>query len=238
MSVLLRVCDLHKSFGRPVLRGLDFELGEGEIVTLMGPNGSGKSTLLQIILGLLPADGGTVERAPGLRIGYMPQRLHTTHAMPLSASRFIAMGGGAGAPLMEQLDIERIAQVPLHSLSSGELQRVLLARALAGDPQLLLLDEPAQGVDLSGLERLYNLISGWQERNGCTVLMVSHDLHMVMATTHRVLCLNGHICCQGVPQSITGDPDFIEMFGEGVAFYRHIHDHRHHLDGRIAGDAP
>jgi len=231
--------------GRHILQNADLTLSAGKIVTLIGPNGAGKTTLVRSILGLIKADEGSIERAAGLRIGYMPQKLHLEASLPLNVARFLALGGKARVDLAETMQLTGIAHLAasaMQSLSGGETQRVLLARALLRDPQLLVLDEPVQGVDITGQAALYALINEIRTRRNCGVLLVSHDLHLVMANTDIVICLNQHICCQGHPEQVTNDPAYIALFGElagisqnppQVALYTHHHDHQHDAHGNV-----
>ncbi len=210
-------------------------------MSLIGPNGAGKTTLVRILLGLLETDGGTISRMDGLRIGYMPQRVGLDKTMPLSVLRFLQLAKsadeGAIAELLSLLRIEHLSEQQLIAVSGGELQRVLLARALLNDPQLLILDEPAQGVDVAGQAELYQLIGDIRTERGCGVLMISHDLHLVMSATDEVICLNHHVCCHGKPEQVSSDPAFLELFGasasDGLAVYTHHHNHEHDLSGNI-----
>ena len=213
-----------------VLDGVDLSVCEGEIVTLIGPNGAGKTTLLRVALGLLAPACGEVRLEPALRIGYMPQRLAVDPALPLTVRRFLAMAApGAGSHVEEALarvGAPRTLDTPIQSVSGGELQRVLLARALLRDPELLVLDEPSQGVDLAGQEELFALITGIRDERGCGVLMVSHDLHLVMSSTDRVVCLNRTVCCTGAPLAVSSDPAYLRLFPAtlpGFALYAHRH---------------
>lgn len=230
--------------GRHILQAADLTLRTGKIVTLIGPNGAGKTTLVRAVLGLIQADQGTIDRAPDLRIGYMPQKLHIEPSLPLTVGRFLTLGGKARADLGETLaltGIEKLVRMPMQSLSGGETQRVLLARALLRDPQLLVLDEPVQGVDVNGQSALYALINDIRNRRQCGVLLVSHDLHLVMATTDTVICLNQHVCCEGHPEQVTNDPAYLALFGAmvgattppQVAIYTHHHDHQHDAHGNV-----
>ena len=182
-----------------VLEGVNLSVRRGEIVTLIGPNGAGKTSLVRIVLGLLKASGGKVWRQPRLRIGYMPQKLQIDPSLPLTVLRFLLLVPGTRRPAVEaalaEVGAEHLIARPLQQVSGGELQRILLARALLRQPDLLVLDEPVQGVDVNGQIELYQLITRLRDRYGCGVLMVSHDLHLVMATTNTVVCLNRHVCC-------------------------------------------
>ena len=231
-----------------LLSEIDLNLARREIMTIIGPNGAGKSTLLRIALGLQRPDSGTVTRAPGLRIGYMPQRLSINPLMPISVSRFLRMSQQRRCSIKQALSrtgIAHLADRPLHDISGGETQRVLLSRALLAEPELLVLDEPAQGVDITGQTELYELIGELRDQLGCAVLMVSHDLHWVMAQTDTVICLNQHVCCHGHPETVSNDPAYLSLFGrrhaEAIALYQHDHDHRHDMHGEVVrekGDGP
>ncbi|CRH34148.1 Zinc import ATP-binding protein ZnuC [Pantoea ananatis] len=226
---------------RQVLSGVSLELHPGKILTLLGPNGAGKSTLVRVVLGLLAPSSGRVSRSAGLRIGYVPQKLHIDPTLPVTVERFMRLSRGARnqdiLPALKRVQAGHLLTSPLQKLSGGETQRVLLARALLNQPQLLVLDEPTQGVDVNGQVALYDLINQLRHELNCAVLMVSHDLHLVMAKTDEVLCLNHHICCSGTPEAVSQHPEFIAMFGprgaEELAIYRHHHNHRHDLQGRI-----
>ncbi len=227
--------------GRSILDHIDLSLASGEIVTLIGPNGAGKSTLVKLILGLEEPSRGVIQRTPGLRIGYMPQHIHIEQTMPLKVQRLLSIAGGRQSPdvgtVLAQVNATHLADKSVQSLSGGELQRILLARALLRNPQLLVLDEPVQGVDINGQAELYKLITRIRDERGCAVLMVSHDLHLVMATTDRVICMNHHICCSGLPEHVSNDPAYQELFGlqdtDGLALYAHHHDHSHDEEGNV-----
>ncbi len=242
MSPLVTLDNISVTFAqRTVLAGISLTLQPGKILTLLGPNGAGKSTLVRTVLGLLTPDRGSVQRAPGLRIGYVPQKLHIDPTLPVTVERFMRLTRGSKRadilPALKRVQAGHLLQAPLQKLSGGETQRVLLARALLNQPQLLVLDEPTQGVDVNGQVALYDLIDQLRRELNCGVLMVSHDLHLVMAKTDEVLCLNHHICCSGTPEAVSQHPEFIAMFGprgaQQLAIYRHQHNHRHDLQGRI-----
>lgn len=226
--------------GRELIRHIDLELTRRRIVTVIGPNGAGKTTLVRLTLGLLAPTHGRIERAPGLKVGYMPQKLSLPESMPLSVRRFLALTG-AGKHKLErdarELGVMHLLERPMQGLSGGETQRVLLARALLGDPDLLVLDEPVQGIDVNGQSELYRLIVRLRDERGCAVLMVSHDLHLVMAATDEVLCINHHMCCSGHPDAVSQHPAYLDLFGaidaNTLAVYTHHHDHKHDLHGDV-----
>ena len=229
--------------GQPVLQDVRLAVKPGEIVTLIGPNGAGKTTLVRTVLGLLKPDRGSVWRKPRLCIGYMPQKLQVDATLPLTVVRFLRLVPGvdraAALSALEEVGATPVIDSPLQNISGGELQRVLLARALLREPELLVLDEPVQGVDVAGQAELYRLITRLRDRHGCGVLMVSHDLHLVMSTTDQVVCLNRHVCCSGHPEQVSGDPAFVELFGQdakSLAVYHHHHDHAHDLHGEVVKD--
>ena len=240
---LIEAVGIDVRFGsQTVLGGVDAAVHEGEIVTLIGPNGAGKTTLVRVLLGLERVDSGTVARRPGLRIGYMPQRIEVEPTLPLTVYRFLTLTVGRGgaamktrvAAVLDEVGAGAVSGRPFRDLSGGEVQRVLLARALLRDPDLLVLDEPVQGVDVTGQAELYRLIRGIRGERGCGVLLVSHDLHLVMAATDRVICLNRHVQCAGHPEEVSRDPAYVALFGESVAadlaVYRHRPAHRHDHD--------
>jgi zinc transport system ATP-binding protein len=241
-EALIRAGHVDKRFGaRTVLAGVDLAVHPAEIVTLIGPNGAGKTTLLRILLGLIDADGGTVERKSGLRVGYMPQRIAIDDLLPLPVRRFLELGRPAArnaiAAALAEVKAEHVIDSPIQAISGGELRRVLLARALLRDPELLVLDEPVQGVDVIGQGDLFRLILSIRDRRRCGVLMVSHDLHLVMAATDTVLCLNQHVCCTGRPEAVSRHPEYIALFGareaDALALYTHHHDHVHDAEGKV-----
>jgi len=224
--------------GRMILHQVNISLCRGEIVTLIGPNGAGKSTLVKILLGLYQADGGQIRRRPALRTGYVPQNLKLDPSMPITVQRFVNLSPHrrelTAVDALAIVGVAGLAQQSIHHLSGGELRRVLLARALVGKPDLLILDEPAAGVDITGQREIYALIRAFHQQHQTGVLLVSHDLHLVMAATDRVVCLNQHICCQGSPDDICDDAAYLQLFKTGeLAVYTHHHDHQHTMDGRV-----
>jgi len=227
--------------GRWLVRGIDLDVRRGEIVTLIGPNGSGKSTTAKTAIGVMKADEGTVRRKAGLRVGYVPQKLSIDWTLPLTVERLMKLTGPLPkseiAEALEAVGIAHLAKAEVQHLSGGEFQRALLARVMARRPDLLVLDEPVQGVDFSGEVALYQLIRDIRDRTGCGILLISHDLHVVMADTDTVLCLNGHVCCRGTPEAVVANPEYLRLFGaraaETLAIYRHRHDHTHLADGRV-----
>jgi zinc transport system ATP-binding protein len=232
------------SFGADrVLDRVDLALCAGEIVTLIGPNGSGKTTLVRTLLGLVEPTEGAVEREPGITVGYVPQRLEIDATLPLTVGRFLTLGTNANADdcraALEEVGVAGAMAQPVQALSGGQLRRVLLARALLRDPDLLVLDEPTSGVDFTGQAELYELIRRIRDNRSCGVLLVSHNLHLVMAATDRVLCLNRHVCCEGRPEAVSRNPSYLELFGTdaaaALAVYTHQHDHAHDLSGEPIG---
>ena len=254
-SPLLRLSGINlQRGGKILLQDVHLSVCAGEIVTLIGPNGAGKSMLVKIALNLLQPDRGTVERRHGLSIGYVPQKIEFDQTLPLTVRRFLKLQSrhpqaSAEHALTQALDqagvsdlgdlggLNELRDAPLQSLSGGEMRRVLLARALLREPDLLIMDEPAAGMDIHGQTELYRLVQNIRERRQCGILLVSHDLFMVMAATDRVFCLNRHLCCSGQPEDVRQHPQFLALFGDRVAqelaVYHHRHDHEHDLHGDI-----
>lgn len=239
---LIRAQDLTVRLGGDeVLKGVSLAVEPGEIVTILGPNGSGKSTLLRALLGILPLSSGKVTRAPGLRIGYVPQRLAIDPSLPMTVRRFLSLPvrvpDDRAEAALRRVGVPEVGSRQMAELSGGQFQRVLLARALLAEPQLLILDEPTQGLDQPGEAAFYRLIEEVRAETGVAVLMVSHDLHVVMAASDRVICLNHHICCEGTPRVVSSAPEYRALFGLGtrgaLALYRHEHDHSHEGDDHL-----
>ena len=222
--------------GRRVLTDTSLSIVPGEIVTVVGPNGSGKSSLVKALIGALDPAGGRVHRRVGLRVGYVPQSLAGDAALPITVRRFLSLPERRSADeigaALRSAGAEGLEDQQLSALSGGQRQRVLLARAIAGRPDLLVLDEPTAGLDQPGVAAFYRLIERVRAETGCAVLLVSHDLHVVMAASDRVICLNGHVCCEGLPHVVADAPEYRRLFGSGtggaLALYRHDHDHHHH----------
>lgn len=243
-ETLLTLQDCSVAFsGHQVLDKVSLRVRRREIITLIGPNGAGKSSLVRVALGLLKPDSGKVLRDAAIRVGYVPQHFSIDPYLPLTVADFlkISQRKPASATRMKVLDevgASGTRERPLHAISGGEKRRVLLARALLNDPDVLVLDEPAAGVDVNGQIELYALLKQLRDQRQCGVLMVSHDLHLVMAATDRVICINHHICCEGEPHHIRREHAFLELFGveaaSQLAVYSHDHDHRHDLDGDVA----
>ena len=243
---LITASDLTVRFGETAtLDRVNLAVRPGEIVTVIGPNGAGKTTLLRVMLGLTEPDSGQVTRRGKLRIGYMPQSIAIDDTLPLTVRRFLDLGGRVGRgrrrDVLEDVGVRHLLDQPLQRISGGEMQRVLLGRALLRDPELLVLDEPAQGLDVVGQADLYELIGQLRGRLGCGVLMVSHDLHLVMAAADRVVCLNHHVCCTGAPHDVAENPEYLALFPEtriaSLGVYTHHHDHAHAVTGEVV-DAP
>ena len=221
--------------GTEVLSGINLGIEPGEIVTLLGPNGSGKSTLLRALLGIVPTSAGQVTRTPGLRLGYVPQKLAVDRSMPITVRRFLSLpkrvSDAEATAILARVGLPEVESRQMSALSGGQFQRVLLARALLCQPQLLILDEPTQGLDQPGEAAFYRLIDEVRRETGAAILMVSHDLHVVMAASDRVICLNGHICCEGTPRVVSQAAEYRALFGFGtqgaLALYQHDHDHDH-----------
>lgn len=238
---LLTASDLcYSSANKTIIKNVSLTLNPSEIVTLIGPNGAGKTTLIRLLLDIIKPDSGNIHRQRKLTVGYMPQKIHLNQSLPLNVERFMKLSGGTKQTISWAIELCGIAHLTghsMHTLSGGELQRILLARALAIKPQLLILDEPVQGVDIAGQIELYGLIKRISDTLQCGVLMISHDLHLVMEATDSVICLNQHVCCHGHPESVSNHPAYLELFGQespaGIAVYTHHHDHEHDIHGDI-----
>ncbi|WP_347825064.1 metal ABC transporter ATP-binding protein [uncultured Planktomarina sp.] len=239
---LIQVEGLNVRYGsRMALSDVSLRIEPNEIVTIVGPNGSGKTSLLRAIIGAIKPSEGHIVQASSLTIGYVPQRLHIDDTLPITVSRFLKLPGGVAVAdidyALKQAGVPELKKEQLSQLSGGQFQRVLLARALIGKPDLLLLDEATQGLDQRGSASFYQQIETVRKATGCAVLMISHELHVVMSASDRVICLNGHVCCEGAPAAVASAPEYRALFGTGtggaLALYRHEHDHGHdHGDHR------
>ena len=224
-----------------LVRGISLEINQGQIVTLIGPNGSGKTTTAKMILNILNTDEGLVTGNAN-KMAYVPQKINIDWTMPLRVFDFMKITSSLNnTQITESLvmtGVDKLLYNQIHSLSGGEFQRVLIARAIAKKPDLLVLDEPVQGVDFNGEIALYNLIKEISVNLNCGILLISHDMHFVMSTTDHVICLNGHICCSGSPSNVVKNPEYIKLFGEHnsetLSYYQHQHDHSHNHDGSIS----
>ena len=224
-----------------LVRGISLEINQGQIVTLIGPNGSGKTTTAKMILNILNTDEGLV-KGNANKMAYVPQKINIDWTMPLRVIDFMKITSSLNnTQIIEFLvmtGVDKLLYNQIHSLSGGEFQRVLIARAIAKKPDLLVLDEPVQGVDFNGEIALYNLIKDISVNLNCGILLISHDMHFVMSTTDHVICLNGHICCSGSPSNVVKNPEYIKLFGEHnsetLSYYQHQHDHSHDHDGSIS----
>ena len=232
--MLIKINALNVQYGgKKVLQNLDLCLNKREIVTIVGPNGSGKTTLFKAIIGTAPISSGKVKLKPNLKIGYVPQQLNIDGSLPLTVSRFLQIAQSNDEKslkeALEMVGIEDILKAQISKLSGGQMQRVLLARAIINQPDVLLLDEATRGLDQPGAAAFYRLIENIRKDTGCAVLMISHDLHVVMAASDRVICLNGHICCEGAPQTVATSPQYKALFGTDVdgafGLYQHSHNH-------------
>jgi zinc transport system ATP-binding protein len=223
-----------------LVKGVDLEIHRGKIVTLIGPNGSGKSTTAKIILGLYKNIEGSVQRFTK-KIAYVPQKVTIDWTLPIRVIDFMVLTQNLNSDVISNAlnlaGVEHLKTRNLRDLSGGEFQRVLLARAIAKKPELLVLDEPVQGVDYSGEVALYGLIKNISESLNCGILLISHDLHVVMSATNHVVCLNGHVCCSGSPVDVAQNKNYKELFGDQssqlLSIYEHEHNHTHSADGKI-----
>ena len=224
---------------KDILDNVSISVNSDDFITILGPNGAGKSMLLKCLMGFYKPEKGMINRTPNLRIGYVPQQFVSEQTLPISTKRFLMLRKKVDEEeinkIADETNIQSLLEKPLHILSGGERQRVLLARSLIGSPELLVLDEPAQNLDISGQLAFYKLLEQIYQSRSLSILMVSHDLHMVMATTKKVVCLFHHICCSGEPQIVTKDPEFVSLFGndmaELMAVYQHGHNHTHEGHG-------
>ena len=238
--MLIDISKLEVKYGsKKVLQNINLSLNANEIVTIVGPNGSGKTTLFKAIIGSVPLSKGKISIKPNLRIGYVPQQLKVDQTLPITVERFLKLATRNNNDIEKMIAFfgsENIFREQIYSLSGGQMQRVLLARALVNKPEILLLDEATRGLDQPGIAAFYRKIENISKETNCAVLMISHDLHVVMRASDRVICVNGHICCQGTPENVATSPEYQTLFGSNIdgsfALYRHKHDHNHDVMGR------
>ena len=238
--MLIDISKLEVKYGsKKVLQNINLSLNANEIVTIVGPNGSGKTTLFKAIIGSVPLSKGKISIKPNLRIGYVPQQLKVDQTLPITVERFLKLATRNNNDIEKMIAFfgsENIFREQINSLSGGQMQRVLLARALVDKPEILLLDEATRGLDQPGIAAFYRKIENISKETNCAVLMISHDLHVVMRASDRVICVNGHICCQGTPENVATSPEYQTLFGSNIdgsfALYRHKHDHNHDVMGR------
>ena len=234
--MLIEVTNLSVRYGRnTVLNNIHLSLRKGEIVTIVGPNGSGKTTFFKALIGTAPISSGKVKIKKNVKLGYVPQHLNIDRSLPITVERFLNLARRKNEKgFKKATDIvgtSNLLNFQISNLSGGEMQRVLLARALMNEPEVLLLDEATRGLDQPGTASFYQKIETIRETTGCAILMISHDLHVVMGASDRVICLNGHICCEGTPKTVATSPEYKALFGSDVdgtfALYRHTHNHDH-----------
>ena len=238
--MLIEISKLEVKYGsKKVLQNINLSLNANEIVTIVGPNGSGKTTLFKAIIGSVPLSKGKISIKPNLRIGYVPQQLKVDQTLPITVERFLKLATRNNNDIEKMIAFfgsENIFREQINSLSGGQMQRVLLARALVNEPEILLLDEATRGLDQPGIAAFYRKIENISKETNCAILMISHDLHVVMSASDRVICINGHICCQGTPENVATSPEYQTLFGSNIdgsfALYRHKHDHNHDVMGR------
>ena len=238
--MLIEISKLEVKYGsKKVLQNINLSLNANEILTIVGPNGSGKTTLFKAIIGSVPLSKGKISIKPNLRIGYVPQQLKVDQTLPITVERFLKLATRYNNDIEKMIAFfgsENIFREQINSLSGGQMQRVLLARALVNKPEILLLDEATRGLDQPGIAAFYRKIENISKETNCAVLMISHDLHVVMSASDRVICINGHICCQGTPENVATSPEYQTLFGSNIdgsfALYRHKHDHNHDVQGK------
>lgn len=232
MIPLIEFKSLSKRFGNhKVVEGVSFKLNKGEITTLIGQNGVGKTTLAKIILGLEPYDSGELIIAKDLRIGYVPQSLDLSFAIPITVKGLLEILSqhktiSEDFALSYFLDFEEIKNKDISEISGGQLQKVLLAGTIMSKPDLIILDEPTQYLDVASQQEFYKTLVELKNKFGITIFIISHDLFTVMKNSDQVICLNGHVCCSGKPTDIDSNSDFKNALSE-IGVYIHTHDHKH-----------
>ncbi|AIL65631.1 Zinc import ATP-binding protein ZnuC [Rickettsiales bacterium Ac37b] len=237
-NIVLKLEDVFFSYNKQtVLEKINFTIYSGQIITIIGPNGGGKTTLAKLVLNLLKPNKGTVKLEKNISLGYMPQRISLTHLMPLTVARFLGLSINDRCnhysieEIANMLKISYLLNKQIYNLSGGELQKIIFACSLINKPDLLVLDEPIQGIDITGQMEFYTMIERIRDIYKIAILMISHDLYMVMKATNHVICLNKHICCEGTPENISKHSSYIDLFGQHainkIAVYQHYHDHKH-----------
>lgn len=218
-----------------ILSNINLKLNKGEITTLIGPNGGGKTSTARILLGLLKPTSGKITKNSSIKLGYMPQKIEIDKTIPINARDFLLLSTRKVQfdqnlkNFAAKLNVEKILHKQIHDLSGGELQKILFLRSIINNPDLLVLDEPTQYMDINAIQDFYQIIDEVRKTNSCAILLISHDLHMVMQKTDVVFCINHHICCHGSPESVNQHPEYLSLFGkkEQIAIYQHHHDHKH-----------
>ena len=238
---ILNINDLKASINNiEIIKKLNLTINENEIHVIMGPNGSGKSTTAKIALGIYKNIEGSVEKYTN-KVGYVPQKISIDWTLPLRVYDFMLLTENIKDDAIDEAltltGVIHLKNKNLGNLSGGEFQRVLIARAISKKPELLVLDEPVQGVDYTGEIALYELIKRISDTLNCGILLISHDLHTVMTATDHVVCLNGHVCCSGSPMDVAKNNEYKTLFGEQasqiLSVYEHKHDHVHSDEGEI-----
>ena len=221
---LLKAESICKKFGeRVIVDKVNISIKAGEIITIIGPNGGGKSTLAKILVGILKPDSGKLKYAKKIKIGYMPQKIKINPAIPVNVSYFLKLQSSKDIMnISAETGITHLLNSSIHDLSGGEMQRVMLARALLINPDLLILDEPEQNVDITGQDDIRKILIELNKKHNIAILTISHDLHLVMRSSNHVICLNHHICCEGVPETLSKDQAYL-------ALYSHHHEHKHNI---------
>jgi len=215
-----------------IIRDISISIKKGEITTLIGPNGGGKTSIARILLGILKPTSGKIVKDENLRIGYMPQKISFDKTIPLTAQDFVKLSDKnikIDEDLVEKLNVTNILNSQIQDLSGGQLQKILLIKALSNNPNLLVLDEPTQYLDINAIEDFYQIIDNIKKAKNCSILLISHDLITIMKKTDAVYCVNNHICCSGTPEKVNNHPEYLSLFGgkSNVGIYQHHHDHKH-----------